>query len=69
VDLLPDLEQQDPEQENRTPAIKSTGFSDTAPSTKSKNAAAMTSIAAIMRAVALGLSVRVSVIGLTKWPR
>jgi transposase len=42
-----------PKQENRTPAIKSRGFSDTTPSTKSKNAAPMTSIAAIISAVAL----------------
>jgi hypothetical protein len=42
-----------PEQENRMPAIKSRRFPDAAPSTKSKKPAAMTSVAAIMRAVAL----------------
>jgi hypothetical protein len=39
--------------ENSTPEIKSGGFCDTTPSISSKKAAAMTNIAAIMRADAL----------------
>lgn len=51
--LFPEIEQQDPEQQNKTPATKSGGFFDTAPSNKSKKPAPMTSIVAIMGAVAL----------------
>ena len=65
--LFPEIEQQDPEQQNKTPATKSGGFFDTAPSNKSKKPAPMTSIVAIMGAVAPRLSGKVSVSVLVTW--
>jgi hypothetical protein len=47
---------------NNTPAKKSSGFADTVPSIKSKEAAAMMNIAAVFSALAPSPSAKISVI-------